>query len=247
MERQILHERLIKIRTGVSRMTQMLDAMQDMDLPFHEMRYRHLSLEAALLAERTACSIRNLVFDADLISRPKLLLQSAHTQGIEVSHSNGIVTIHLPGLLPKRSSRINTAFLTEPLYACLEEYEKKCPLPRYHSCVVCFLHVYDYALPSRRVRDYDNLECKQLLDTAAAFLMTDDSGLMCDLYHTTLSGDQDCTMLVIMDKSRFPSWLEQQKEHENGSEPCRIFKENPGRKPDPPQNTAGRPAAADPP
>jgi hypothetical protein len=48
--------------------------------------------------------------------------------------------------------------------------------------------------------------------------MTDDSGLLCDLYHTTLSGSEDYTMLIIMNKNRFPSWLEGRKEHENGSE-----------------------------
>lgn len=223
MEKQVLFERLTKIRNDVGRMAQKLEALQARGFSLHESEYPKLSLDAALLAERTACSIRNLVFDADLIPRQKYLLQSARIQGIQISHSEGIVTIRLPGLLPKRSSRINTAFLTEPLYAYLEEYEKEHALPRYHSCVVCFLHIYDCTLPSRRIRDYDNLECKQLLDTAAAFLMTDDNGLLCDLYHTTLSGSEDYTMLIIMNKNRFPSWLERQKEPENGSETISDF------------------------
>lgn len=218
MEKQVIFERLTRIRNDVGRLEQKLEALQTRGLPIQGTEYPKLILDTALLAERTACSTRNLVFDADLMPRQKLLLQSAHAQGIQVSHSDGIVTIRLPGLLPKRSSRINTAFLTEPLYACLEEYEKEHALPRYHSCVVCFLHIYDCTLPSRRVRDYDNLECKQLLDTAAAFLMTDDSGLLCDLYHTTLSGSEDYTMLIIMNKNRFPAWLEGRKELENENE-----------------------------
>lgn len=223
MEKQVIFKRLTKIRNDVGRLEQKLEALQTRGLPLQGTECQKLSLDTALLAERTACSIRNLVFDADLMPRQEFLLQSAHIQGIQVSHSDGIVTIRLPGLLPKRSNRINTAFLTEPLCACLEEYEKEHALPRYHSCVVCFLHIYDCTLPSRRVRDYDNLECKQLLDTAAAFLMTDDSGLLCDLYHTTLSGNEDYTMLIIMNKNRFPSWLEGQKEHENGSETISDF------------------------
>lgn len=218
MEKQVIFERLARIRNDIGRLEQKLEALRTRGLPIQGTEYQKLILDTARLAERTACSIRNLVFDADLMPRQKLLLQSAHAQGIQVSHSDGIVTIRLPGLLPKRSSRINTAFLTEPLYACLEEYEKEHALPRYHSCVVCFLHIYDCTLPSRRVRDYDNLECKQLLDTAAAFLMTDDSGLLCDLYHTTLSGSEDYTMLIIMNKNRFPAWLEGRKELENENE-----------------------------
>ena len=72
---------------------------------------------------------------------------------------------------------------------------------------MCFSHQYDRSLSQRRVRDYDNLECKQILDTAAAFLMKDDSGLLCDVYHCTRLGTEDCTVLTIMEKSCFPEWL----------------------------------------
>ena len=88
-------------------------------------------------------------------------------------------------------------------------------LPHFKECVVCFTHVFDRSLSSRRVRDYDNLECKQILDTAACFLMTDDSGLLCDAYHTTIFGDTDCTILTIMDTDSFPKWLKEAKAKEN--------------------------------
>lgn len=72
---------------------------------------------------------------------------------------------------------------------------------------MCFSHVFDRTLSTRRVRDYDNLECKQILDTVSGFLMTDDSGLFCDAYHTTEFGERDCTVLTIMEKKAFPGWL----------------------------------------
>lgn len=78
--------------------------------------------------------------------------------------------------------------------------------------MVCFSHVFDKNLSDRRVRDYDNLECKQLLDTVAGFLMTDDSGLFCDAYHTTEFGERDCTILAVMEKSRFPGWLKERED-----------------------------------
>lgn len=85
-------------------------------------------------------------------------------------------------------------------------------MPHFSDCVVCFTHVFDQNLSSRRVRDYDNLECKQILDTVAGFLMTDDSGIFCDAYHTTEFGDHDYTLLTIMEKNIFPSWLNEQAE-----------------------------------
>ena len=67
-------------------------------------------------------------------------------------------------------------------------------------------------MPSRRIRDYDNLELKQLLDVIASFLMEDDSGLLCDAYNTTELGNSDCTRISVMDKERFSDWI---KEREN--------------------------------
>ena len=73
--------------------------------------------------------------------------------------------------------------------------------------VVCFSHIYAQELPERRIRDYDNLELKQFLDVAASFILTDDSGLLCDAYNTTELGNEDCTRLFLMDCARFPAWL----------------------------------------
>ena len=84
-------------------------------------------------------------------------------------------------------------------------------MPRLSHCIVCFSLVYSKELPVRRVRDYDNLELKQFLDVAASFLLTDDSGLLCDAYHTTELGDMDCTRISIMDSKQFPDWLERKQ------------------------------------
>ena len=84
-------------------------------------------------------------------------------------------------------------------------------MPHYRECVVCFAQVYDQALPTRRVRDYDNLEEKQILDLLSSFVMADDTGLLCDAYNTAELGDQDCTMIFVMEKHRFPGWLAEHK------------------------------------
>lgn len=109
--------------------------------------------------------------------------------------------------MPKRKLRVNTAFLSEPLSFALQEYLKEHPLALYRDCVVCFSQIYDKALTLERVRDYDNLEFKQILDTIAAYILADDTGLFCDLYHTTELGGCDCTDVYIMGKAAFPSWV----------------------------------------
>lgn len=80
-------------------------------------------------------------------------------------------------------------------------------MPQFKHCVVCFSNIYNRELSTRRVRDYDNLELKRLLDVAASFMLVDDSGLLCDAYHTTELGETDCTRISIMDSAHFPEWL----------------------------------------
>lgn len=212
MERHTLTSRLTRIGDEIIKLTNTLEAMQVTNTEIYGQNYEELSLDAALRAEKIACSLRNLIYAANLISKPVLMEKAAQVHGIVIHHKEAMIEIVLPGLLPKRTKRINTTFLTEPLYTALDNYVQENNVPRFLNCVVCFTHIFDESLSAKRIRDYDNLECKQLLDTVAAFLMTDDSGLFCDAYHTTEFGKKDCTVLTIMETAYFPVWLETKKE-----------------------------------
>ena len=131
--------------------------------------------------------------------------------GITVNCEDRVLEVTLPCLLPKRKQRQSDEFLLDPLYFVLDQYAREHPLPYYRDCVVCFAQVYDRALPDRRIRDYDNLSEKQLLDLLSSFVMADDTGLLCDAYNTAELGDQDCTKIYIMEKQRFPQWLTEHK------------------------------------
>ena len=78
------------------------------------------------------------------------------------------------------------------------------------ECVVAFEHIYDKNLPQRRVCDYDNLELKPVLDTVAAFIMIDDSGKFCDVFHATRYAENDCTKITVMSKNKFREWVAKQ-------------------------------------
>lgn len=213
MDRFTLSSRLSRIEEEIPKLKNTISAMKITNTGVYGKNYEELSLDAALRAERIACSLRNLIYATNLINKPKLMDAVSKEHGIEITHSDDRVVITLPGLLPKRTKRTNTTFLTDPLHASLESYVKEHTLPHFTDCVVCFNHIFDVNLSTRRIRDYDNLECKQILDTVAGFVMTDDGGLFCDAYHTTKLSDRDCTMLTIMDKSSFTSWLNDTENH----------------------------------
>lgn len=207
MNRAILSQRITSILGDLNRLTNALYAMNTTDIQRYPDNYEVLSTDAALRAENIACRLRHLIYSTTNLPKEDYLLSAGTMQGVQVRYENGILEITLPCLLPKRKQRHSTEFLLDPFTAAMSQYAKDHPLPRLQHCVVCFSHVYCQDLPQRRVRDYDNLELKQFLDVAASFILTDDSGLLCDAYNTTELGETDCTRISIMDSARFPEWL----------------------------------------
>ena len=102
--------------------------------------------------------------------------------------------------------RQGTEYLIDPLMAALEQYVRSHRVVRFPHYTICFVLVHDWNLPERRMRDYDNLELKQILDAAAAYLMYSDAGFLCDTYHSTELGEKDRMRMFIMDTKRYPQW-----------------------------------------
>ena len=211
MERHIITKRIGEIMNDISRLNNALYAMDTTDIQRYPDNYEILSTEAALRGEKIACRLRHLLYASTSIRKEDYLLSAGFVHGIEITHENGIVEIKLPCLLPKRKQRQSSEFLIDPLFFTLRRYADNHALPKFRHCVVCFSHIYNRELPKRRIRDYDNLELKQILDTVSTFIMVDDGGLLCDAYNTTELGDADCTTISVMDKDSFPGWLEARK------------------------------------
>lgn len=208
MEKQIITQRITAILDDINRLQSALYAMSTTDLQRYPDNYEVLSTDAALRGENIACRLRHLIYATTGIKKSEYMTSAAVMHGVQIRCENGVVEITLPALLPKRKQRQSTEFLLDPIYFALSDYAENQALPKFHHCVVCFSHIYCRELPTRRVRDYDNLELKQLLDVVSTFIMADDSGLLCDAYNTTELGDADCTRISVMDKDSFSPWLE---------------------------------------
>lgn len=212
MNRATLSKRITSILTDLNRLTNALYAMNTTDIQRYPDNYEVLSTDAALRAESITCRLRHLIYSTTKVKKEEYLTSAADVQGINIQEKGDVLEITLPCLLPKRKQRQSTEYLLDPFTVAMSQYAKSHPMPLLQHCVICFSHVYCQDLPQRRVRDYDNLELKQFLDVAASFILTDDSGLLCDAYNTTELGETDCTRIFIMDSSRFPAWLEERQE-----------------------------------
>lgn len=172
-------------------------------------------------AEWIALRLRELVYVSTNLRKWDYLSRAAEMMKMKIEEHEGIYEITLPGLMPKRKSRKGTAYLIEPLYAALDEFIRGHRIVRCAHYTVCFVLVYDRTLSIRRVRDYDNLELKEVLDAAAAYLMVSDGGLLCDTYQTTELGNTDCTQVFIMDTERYPEWYAWRKTVKGDGNPGR--------------------------
>ena len=188
-----------------------LAAIENTDIQKYPDNYNMLITDAALRSELIACRMRRLIYQSTDIKKETYLTSAGVVQGIKINENNGILEIDLPCLLPKRKKRQSTEFLIDPLYFTLSQYSDSHPLKRFKHCVVCFSHVYSEEFPKQNIRDYDNLELKQLLDVIATFIMEDDTGLLVDAYNTTEIGNNDCTRISVMDKNRFSEWLKERE------------------------------------
>ncbi len=211
MDRIVLSQRITSILTDLNRLTNTLYAMNMADIQRYPENYEVLSTDAAFRAESIACRLRHLIYSTTNISKSEYLSSAATIQNIEISCEDGIWEIKLPSVFPKRNEKQSTEFLLDSFTTALDQYVQTHTISQFEHCVICFAHIYKWDTSEFRFRDYDNLELKQYLDVAASYILTDDSGLLCDAYNTTELGDENCIRMFIMDSKCFPEWLKTRK------------------------------------
>jgi len=195
----------------VRRLEQDLVALQSVDVVKFPDNYSGLAHQAAIRGEFIARKLRELVYSTTNIEWPDLLLGAANELGITVECDvNGIVEITLPCLIPCRKKK-PTDFIVAPLYAVLEQFVDRPPdnpFERFTHCTISITHVYNKELFGKgRDRDHDNIEIKGIIDVVNTFLLTDDTGNLCDIFNTSEISDTDMTRITIMKKDMFPKWL----------------------------------------
>ena len=97
MEKAILSRRIVSVLADISRLTNVLYALNTMDIQQYPDNYEALSTDAALRAEWIACRLRHLVYATTQTPKDEYLLLAAVMQGMEIRSEDGLVEITLPG------------------------------------------------------------------------------------------------------------------------------------------------------
>lgn len=205
MNQHELQKRLIRYQ-GESEQIGFWLSRAKQSLPEDFEGYRSSLQDAAGLAERLACGIRDIRVETCFLPKAGVLRETAQVQGIQVEAEEHWYCILLPGLLPRKKAG-SCAFLTGPLDSALADFGKANPIRRLQKAVVCFRHLYSAGLPERMVRDHDNIEVKQVLDVIADHFLVDDNGLLCTNLYTSAMGDREGTEVYVMAPEHLGEWL----------------------------------------
>ncbi len=207
MERSQISDRIMRISQDAEELKCQLRAVDSLDIGRFPKKYDHMLSRAALLSEGIACKLRALVYASSGVPKPEYLRTAAKAFPVKVGYDGEIFTISLPCLLPKKSGKHTGIFLMEPVDTAISQYAAVHTLPKFKACSICIVHEYMQNKHGTRVFDYDNLEQKQLLDTIAMHVLTDDNATLCDVFHTAQEGKLDATRVFIMPQTSFPGWL----------------------------------------
>lgn len=197
MNRTVFYQRMHRLKGDMARLQNVICAYETTDAARYPENFENLGMDAAMKAEAIACSMRNIasVFPAN--SRNKVLNTVADAQGIEVRKKEHGYEIVMPWLMPKRNGRNQVEFILEPLSYALEQFISGYPVERLEQALIWFIYEYSEETPARHVRDYDNIEAKEVLDVINAFFLVDDGGDFCQLHYSTRRGKRDCTRVII--------------------------------------------------
>lgn len=110
MDRTTLNTRLERIQNEISKLVNTLYALNLTDSDTYPQNYEELSTDAALRAEKIACTLRNLIYSANLVPKPILMQKAADIQGITVTQIDCQVVITLPGIDAQKEKRFKPCF-----------------------------------------------------------------------------------------------------------------------------------------
>ena len=192
-----LFDRINRLKADVARFQYVIYAYETTDYSRYPENFEKLGLEVAMKAEAIACSTRDIVSTLPSIGKKRTLLAAADAQGIKIEKRPFGYEIVMPGLMTKRDDRSNVPFLLEPLSYALDEFARKEMIERYDKALIWFIYEYADDTPARHIRDYDNIESKEVLDMINAFFLLDDGGDFCQLHYSSCRGERDCTRIII--------------------------------------------------
>lgn len=193
----LFYQQLNRLKYDMLRLQNSLTVYEIADSSKYPENFDQLGLDIAMQSEAIACSTRTIVSNFMTNGRPQLIREVAKAQGIRVEENKLGYEIIMPYLMTKRSGKHSVMFILEPLSYALRQFVKTHPIERMKHAVIWFIYEYAEETPMRHIRDYDNIEAKEVLDLINTHFLVDDGAQFCELHYSVKRGKRNCTRIVI--------------------------------------------------
>ena len=176
-----------------------------------ELKAYALLLDVVKMSEKSACNLRELVSRYGYPEEQEELEQivlGSHPVDIGFTEEGWFAVRMDP--LAKTKALASKQYIRGIIGPAMRKFFADKPNVRYPKCALIFRHVYDRNFPVRHMRDYDNVEVKQVTDVVAMYVMVDDSPLNCRVHHCCAVGSCCRTEVYVVPQDEFIRWYHQE-------------------------------------
>ena len=206
--RQHTKNRLERIGKHMERIDQ-LEAKSNSETIYGELA--SISRHTELLTQEIRTVVMELHTGLESLGLVPQYIPLPAAPGVEISVIDEIFSIKMDGMLPF-FSKGGAYYLHGKLEAALAVYcmENDLMIPIFgERCAVVFLHHYNMEQSERRyIRDYDNLECRCVLNAITQYFLLDDEPMQMVLMHEIVPDCKNFTEVLVMKISDFKKFVE---------------------------------------
>ena len=196
-------------KQGISEITEGFNDALRLAADGDELKAYALLLDVVKMSEKSACNLRELVirygYPEERDELEQIVLGS-HPVDIGFTEEGWFAVRMDP--LAKAKTLASKPYIRGIIAPAMKKFFADKPNIRYPQCVLIFRHVYDRKFPVRHMRDYDNVEVKQVTDVVAMYVMVDDNPFVCETYYLSAPGDVPRTDIFVVPQSEFLKWLQ---------------------------------------
>lgn len=174
--------------------------------------------KALIKMEKNVLDFRNLVPCFSKI-RPNILnknkaIQNDFSQNYQIKISKNKFGYHitLPFILPKFGEK-KKSILIEPLNFAIKNYAQNNIIEHFKRAVFIVINCVNLNTSKYLIRDNDNYEYKDIINTLSFWFLPDDSFDCCSLYSETQIEDKNSTKIFIVPVEKFAEFYSKHVQH----------------------------------
>lgn len=203
--------KIFEINGNLEKTMELFTAAKDGFVSKNAAKHEHNLVQGIYLLEKSTLSAREIANACLNATNPALyntVVKNVDTGvfGIALKQTGNVIRITLPCLLPHYKEN-NKNIITEPLNRYLRQYRKDIrELPHYDSVVMVVINHVNAKHSNSVIRDNDNYEYKQLINTLSFWFLSDDNYKNCVMMNGTKLSKKDMTEVFIVPTNEFGSW-----------------------------------------